>query len=81
MNPESTEAALTLIWARLLGMPGNRILPTMSLEGIVDSVTVMRFRHQVRKDFGKVISLAELNEKIPISKRKHRFSTAKQRGY
>ena len=65
-NPESTEAALTLIWARLLGMPGDRILPTMSLEGIVDSVTVMRFRHQVRKELGKVISLAELNENTNI---------------
>ena len=65
-NPESTEAALTLIWARLLGMPGDRILPTMSLEGIVDSVTVMRFRHQVRKELGKIISLAELNENTNI---------------
>ena len=63
-NPESTEAALTLIWARLLGMPGDRILPTMSLEGIVDSVTVIR--HQVRKELGKVISLAELNENSNI---------------
>lgn len=65
-DPESTEAALTLIWARLLGMPEERILPTMSLEGIVDSVTVMRFQHQVRKEFGKVISLAELNENTNI---------------
>lgn len=65
-NPESTEAALTLIWARLLGMPGDRILPTMSLEGIVDSVTVMRFRHQVKNELGKIISLAELNENTNI---------------
>ena len=35
----------------------------MSLEGIVDSVTVMKFRHQVRKELGKVIGPAELNEK------------------
>ena len=65
-DPESTEAALTHIWARLLGMPGDRILPTMSLEGMVDSVTVMRFRHQVRKKLGKTISLAELNENTNI---------------
>ncbi|MCJ1460939.1 hypothetical protein MMC28_011321 [Mycoblastus sanguinarius] len=65
-NPESTEAALTRIWARFLGMPGDRILPTISLEGIVDSVTVMRFRHQVRKELGKFISLEELNENTNI---------------
>ncbi|MCJ1299001.1 hypothetical protein MMC08_001792 [Hypocenomyce scalaris] len=65
-SPESTEAALTRIWARFLGMSGDRILPTMSLEGIVDSVTVMRFRHQVRKELGKVISLEELNENTNI---------------
>ena len=65
-NPESTEATLTRIWARFLGMPGDRILPTMSLEGIVDSVTVMRFRHQVRSELGKVISLEELNENTTI---------------
>ena len=65
-NRESTEAALTFIWARLLGMLGDRILPTISLEGIVDSVTVMRFRHQARNELGKVISLAELNENTNI---------------
>ncbi len=65
-NPESTEAALTRIWARFLGMRGDRILPTMSLEGLVDSVTVMRFRHQVRNELGKVISLEELNKNTNI---------------
>lgn len=65
-NPESTEAALTRIWARFLGMPGDQILTTMSLEGIVDSVTVMRFRHQLRKELGKAITLAELNENTTI---------------
>lgn len=65
-NPESTQAALTRIWARFLGMPRDQILPTMSLEGIVDSVTVMRFRHQVRNELGKVISLEELNENTNI---------------
>jgi len=38
-----TEAVLTRIWARFSGVPENRISPTMSLEGMVDSVTVMRF--------------------------------------
>lgn len=61
-NPESTEAALTRIWAHFLGMQKDRILPAMSLEGLVDSVTVMRFRHQVRNELGKVISLEELNK-------------------
>ena len=65
-NPESTEAALTRIWARFLGMPVDRILPAMSLEGIVDNVTVMRFRHQVKSELGKVISLEELNENTNI---------------
>lgn len=77
--PESTEAALTLIWARLLGMPGDRILPTMSLEGIVDSVTVMRFRHQVRKELGKVISLAELNENANIKAQAQLLDSRKER--
>lgn len=65
-NPESTEAALTRIWAHFLGMRRDRILPTMSLEGLVDSVTVMRFRHQVRNELGKVISLEELNKNTNI---------------
>ena len=60
-NQESTEAALTRIWARFLGMRRDRILPMMSLEGLVDSVTVMRFRHQVKNELGKIISLEELN--------------------
>ena len=34
----------------------------MSLEGIVDSVTVMRFQHQARNELGKVLNLTELNE-------------------
>lgn len=78
-NPESTEAALTIIWARLLGMPGDRILPTMSLEGIVDSVTVIRFRHQVRKKLGKVISLAELNENTNIKAQAQVLDSRKER--
>lgn len=78
-NPESTEAALTLIWARLLGMPGDRILPTMSLEGIVDSVTVMRFQHQVKKELGKVISLAELNKNINIKAQAQVLDSRKER--
>ena len=78
-NPESTEAALTLIWARLLGMPGDRILPTMSLEGIVDSVTVLRFRHQVRNEIGRVISLAELNENTNIKAQAQVLDSRKER--
>ena len=65
-SPESTEAALTRIWARFLGIPGDHILPTMSLEGIVDSVTVIRFRHQVKSELGKLISLEELNQNTNI---------------
>ena len=78
-NPDSTEAALTRIWARLLGMPRDRILPTMSLEGIVDSVTVMRFRHQVRNELGKVISLAELNENTNIRAQAQVLDSKKER--
>ena len=78
-NPESTEAALTLIWARLLGMPGDRILPTMSLEGIVDSVTVMKFRHQVRNKLGKAISLAELNGNTNIRAQAQVLDSRKER--
>lgn len=58
---EPTEAALTRIWARYSGVPENQISPTMSLEGMVDSVTVMRFRSQVKKELGKTFSLEELN--------------------
>ncbi|KAL8778974.1 MAG: hypothetical protein Q9213_007159 [Squamulea squamosa] len=58
---EPTEAALTRLWARFIGVPENQIAPTMSLEGMVDSVTVMRFRSQVKKDLGKTFSLEELN--------------------
>ena len=39
----------------------------MSLEGLVDSVTVMRFRSQVRKELGKTLSLEELNENPTIA--------------
>ncbi|KAL9019132.1 MAG: hypothetical protein Q9185_003606 [Variospora sp. 1 TL-2023] len=56
-----TEAALTRLWARFIGAPENHISPTMSLDGMVDSVTVMRFRRQVKKELGKTFSLEELN--------------------
>ena len=78
-NPGSTEAALTRIWARFLGIPGDRILPTMSLEGIVDSVTVMRFRHQVKKELGKVISLEELNKNTNIKAQAQVLDSKKER--
>lgn len=65
---ESTEAALTRIWARFSDVPENQISPTMSLEGMVDSVTVMRFRSQVKKELGKTFSLEELNQNPTIIK-------------
>ncbi|KAI4145700.1 MAG: hypothetical protein L6R39_003719 [Caloplaca ligustica] len=64
----STEAALTRIWARFSGVPENQISPTASLEGMVDSVTVMRFRSQVKKELGKNISLEELNQNPTVIK-------------
>ncbi|KAL8708125.1 MAG: hypothetical protein Q9220_006979 [cf. Caloplaca sp. 1 TL-2023] len=64
----STEAALTRIWARFSGVPEDQISPTMSLEGMVDSVTVMRFRSQVKKELGKTLSLEELNGNPTIVK-------------
>ncbi|KAL8733533.1 MAG: hypothetical protein Q9181_003549 [Wetmoreana brouardii] len=65
---EPTEAALTRIWARFSGVPENQISPTVSLEGMVDSVTVMRFRSQVKKELGKTFSLEELNQNLTIVK-------------
>ncbi|KAL8718993.1 MAG: hypothetical protein Q9225_003931, partial [Loekoesia sp. 1 TL-2023] len=65
---EPTETALTRIWARFSGVPENQISPTISLEGIVDSVTVMRFRSQVKKELGKTFSLEELNQNPTIVK-------------
>ncbi|KAL9593718.1 MAG: hypothetical protein Q9219_007421 [cf. Caloplaca sp. 3 TL-2023] len=60
-NMSTTENALTRIWARYTGVPESQILPTMSLEGMVDSVTVMRFRSRVKKELGKSFTLEELN--------------------
>ncbi|KAL8957653.1 MAG: hypothetical protein Q9183_005999, partial [Haloplaca sp. 2 TL-2023] len=65
---EPTQAALTRIWARFSGVPEDQLSPTMSLEGMVDSVTVMRFRSQVKKELGKNISLEELNANPTITK-------------
>ncbi|KAL9005316.1 MAG: hypothetical protein Q9188_001907 [Gyalolechia gomerana] len=65
---EPTEAALTRIWARFSGVPDHQISPSMSLEGMVDSVTVMRFRSQVKKELGKSFSLEELNSNPTIVK-------------
>ncbi|KAL8950888.1 MAG: hypothetical protein Q9222_003105 [Ikaeria aurantiellina] len=65
---ESTEVALTRIWARFSGVPEDQISPTMSLEGMVDSVTVMRFRSQLKKELGKTLSLEELNGNPTIVK-------------
>ena len=59
---EPTVAALTRIWAHFSGVPEDRISPSNSLEGMVDSVTVMRFRSQVKKELGKTLSLEELNQ-------------------
>ena len=63
---EPTEAALTRLWARFSGIPEQHISPTMSLEGMVDSVTVMRFRSQVKKELGKTFTLEELNQNPTI---------------
>lgn len=63
---EPTEAALTRIWARFTGVPENLLSPEMSLEGMVDSVTVMRFRNQVKKELGKTFSIEELNQNPTI---------------
>ncbi|KAI4224909.1 MAG: hypothetical protein L6R36_004309 [Xanthoria steineri] len=68
LAPESTEAALTRIWAHFAGVPENQLSPTTSLEGMVDSVTVMRFRSQVKKELGKTFSLEELNANPTIIK-------------
>ncbi|KAL8915756.1 MAG: hypothetical protein Q9172_006690 [Xanthocarpia lactea] len=65
---EPTKAALTRLWARFAGVPENQLSPTMSLEGMVDSVTVMRFRSQVKKELGKTFSLEELNANPTIVK-------------
>ncbi|KAL8919493.1 MAG: hypothetical protein Q9208_006778 [Pyrenodesmia sp. 3 TL-2023] len=65
---EATEAALTRIWSRFSGVPEKEISPTMSLEGLVDSVTVMRFRSQVKKELGKVFTLEELNANPTVQK-------------
>ncbi|KAL8833927.1 MAG: hypothetical protein Q9176_007749 [Flavoplaca citrina] len=65
---EPTEAALTRLWARFAGVPESQLSPTMSLEGMVDSVTVMRFRSQVKKELGKTFSLEELNANPTIVK-------------
>ncbi|KAL8832260.1 MAG: hypothetical protein Q9170_004948 [Blastenia crenularia] len=65
---EPTEVTLTRIWARFSGVPENEISTTMSLEGMVDSVTVMRFRSQIKKELGKTLSLEELNSNPTIRK-------------
>ncbi|KAL8823140.1 MAG: hypothetical protein Q9191_006136 [Dirinaria sp. TL-2023a] len=65
---EPTEAALARIWARFSGVAENQISLTRSLEGMVDSVTVMRFRSQVKKELGKTLSLEELNRNPTIVK-------------
>ena len=65
---ETTEAALTRIWARFSGVPEEQISSATSLEGMVDSVTIMRFRSQVRKELGKTFSLEELNQNPSIAK-------------
>ncbi|KAI4113619.1 MAG: hypothetical protein LQ345_005438 [Seirophora villosa] len=65
---KATEAALTRLWARFMGIPENQISPTTSLEGMVDSVTVMRFRSQVKKELGKTFSLGELNANPSVTK-------------
>ena len=65
---EPTEAALTRIWARFSGVPEEQISSATSLEGMVDSVTVMRFRSQVKKELGKTFSLEELRQNPNIAK-------------
>ena len=63
---EPTKAALTRLWAPFSSVPQKQISPTMSLEGMVDSVTVMRFRSHVKKELGKTLSLEELNRNPTI---------------
>ncbi|KAL8687417.1 MAG: hypothetical protein Q9224_005159, partial [Gallowayella concinna] len=64
----STEIVLTRIWARFTGIPEGQIAPTMSLKGIVDSVTVMRFRSRAKKELGRSLTLDELNANPTVAK-------------
>ena len=59
---EPTQAALTRILARFSGVPKNQFSPTMSLQGLLDSITVMRFQSQVKKELGKTLKIEELKE-------------------
>lgn len=63
---QPTEALLTRIWARFCGVPETSLTPTMSLEGMVDSVTVMRFRSELKKELGRTLSIEELNKNPTI---------------
>ncbi|KAL8681144.1 MAG: hypothetical protein Q9186_002737 [Xanthomendoza sp. 1 TL-2023] len=64
----STEIVLTRIWARFTGIPEGQIAPTMSLKGIVDSVTVIRFRSRAKKELGRSLTLNELNANSIVAK-------------
>lgn len=60
-DPSLIERTLTRIWSRLTGIQEFHFSPSMSLDGMVDSVTVMRFRSQVKKELGTSLTLDELN--------------------
>ncbi|KAL8669260.1 MAG: hypothetical protein Q9168_006144 [Polycauliona sp. 1 TL-2023] len=66
--PETTETVLTRVWAHFIGMPESELTWTTSLEGMVDSVTMMRFRNQLKKELGKTLTIEELNGNPTITK-------------
>lgn len=56
----STLSQIKDIWSRLLGLPAERIHQSMSATDVADSLTIMRFCHDVEKQLGKRLSLPEV---------------------
>lgn len=60
IDKASISESLVALWTRLLGVPTGRLTPSSSTTELADSLTTMRFKAQVQKDYGIQIELSEI---------------------
>ncbi|KAL8696153.1 MAG: hypothetical protein Q9224_002944 [Gallowayella concinna] len=67
------------IWANLLGRLPENVDPSMSATEVADSLTIMRFCHEIEKRTGQRLTIADVREN-PTVDRQARLLERKERG-
>lgn len=53
---------MTGIWSRVLGLPTDKISPSISVVDLADSLTIMRLCYEIEKSCGKRISISDIQK-------------------